>query len=218
LIAIVDYGLGNLGSIINMCKKLGFPATICTDPSKLSAATKLILPGVGAFGLGMQNLRERGFVTPLEELVLGKRIPILGICLGMQLMTQSSEEGGGAGLGWFAARTVRFRFEGPDAKILKVPHMGWNQVHRAKPSRLFAEMFDEPRFYFVHSFHVMCDNATDVLARTHHGYDFVSAIERDNMFGIQSHPEKSHKFGLRLMRNFLGGVEIDVQTTSPCVA
>lgn len=206
MIAIIDYGLGNLGSIINMCKKLGAPATLCTEPSSLHTARKLILPGVGAFGLGMKNLRERGFVAPLEELVLAKRIPILGICLGMQLMTRTSEEGGGAGLGWFAARTVRFRFQGEQAKRLKIPHMGWNRIHPAKPSTLFTDMFDEPRFYFVHSYHVVCDDESEVLARTHYGYDFVSAIERDNIFGIQSHPEKSHKFGMRLMRNFIEGI------------
>ena len=202
MITIVDYGMGNLGSIRNMLKKVGAECEITGDPTRVEAATKLILPGVGAFDAGMSRLREAGLVPVLDELVLERKVPVLGICLGMQLMTQGSEEGVLPGLGWVPAQTVRFA--PPSDAGLKVPHMGWNVVHACKPSGLIAGAEAEERFYFVHSFHVRCRDREDVLLRANYGGDLDAAFEVGNIMGVQFHPEKSHKFGLRLLRNFAG--------------
>lgn len=200
MIVIVDYKMGNLGSILNMLKKIGAAAIISADPSVIGKAEKLILTGVGAFDNGMKNLDDLGFIPIIEEKVLHQKIPVLGICLGMQLMTQSSEEGKLPGLGWIDAKTVRFRHD--PSEDLKVPHMGWNTVSVRKESALFKEMCLDPRFYFAHSFHAVCYNVKDVLAITQHGYDFVSAFQRNNIMGVQFHPEKSHTYGMRLLKNF----------------
>ena len=200
MIVIIDYKMGNLGSILNMLKKVGTPGIISSDPDTIRQADKLILPGVGAFDNGMKNLNELGLIPVLAGKVLQERTPILGICLGMQLMTKSSDEGKLPGLGWIDAATVRFRHA--PSTPLKVPHMGWNTVNVRKDSPLFADMFPEPRFYFVHSYHAECRDAADVLTTTHYGYDFVSAFQRGNIMGVQYHPEKSHKFGMQLLRNF----------------
>lgn len=193
---------GNIGSILNMLKKIGAGATIASDISMIEKAEKLILPGVGAFDNGMNNLCEQGLIEVLNKKVIKERTPILGICLGMQLLTKSSEEGTLPGLGWIDAQTVRFKFDEKN-KDLKVPHMGWNTVHINKESPLFKEMFAESRFYFVHSYHVVCNNETDILTTTHHGYEFPSSIQKDNIMGVQFHPEKSHKFGMKLLKNFV---------------
>ncbi len=201
-IIIVDYGMGNLGSVENMLKYLGYDSIISERPSDLEKAEKLILSGVGAFDNGIKNLRERGLWDVLCDKVLNKKTPVLGICLGMQLFTRRSEEGQLPGLGWINAQTVRFRFENQD-QSLKVPHMGWNIVNLKKPSKLFREAKGEIRFYFVHSYHLKCADPTDILCETRHGYDFTSAVERENIYGVQFHPEKSHKFGINLLKNFL---------------
>jgi imidazole glycerol-phosphate synthase subunit HisH len=203
MIVIIDYQMGNLGSILNMLKKIGTAGTISSDHDEIRRAEKLILPGVGAFDQGMANLERMGLIPVLRELVLEKRTPILGICLGMQLMTKSSEEGKLPGLGWIDARTVRFRHDA--STDLKVPHMGWNTVTVRKDSVLFRDMFPEPRFYFVHSYHADCRDAADVLTTTHYGYDFTSAFQQDNITGVQYHPEKSHKFGMKLLSNWALG-------------
>lgn len=200
MIIIVDYGMGNLGSILNMLKKIGAQAAISADIEEIRRADKLILPGVGAFDNGMKNLNESGFIPVLMEKAVVQKTPILGICLGMQLMTKSSEEGSVAGLGWLDAVTVRFRHE-PE-RGLKIPHMGWNSVAIVKDSPLLKDMFPDPRFYFVHSYHAVCSDGRDILATSHYGYDFVSAFQRDNIMGVQFHPEKSHKYGMRLLKNF----------------
>jgi len=200
MIIIIDYRMGNLGSILNMLKKVGAPARISSDPVAIGEATKLILPGVGAFDNGMKHLRDQGFLPVLEDAVMGRKVPVLGICLGMQLMTRSSEEGSLPGLGWIDARTVRFMHD--PSLNLKVPHMGWNTVNIRKESVLFRDMYPEPRFYFVHSYHTVCEQDSDVLTETSHGYAFTSSFQRDNVIGVQFHPEKSHKFGMRLLRNF----------------
>ena len=202
MIIVVDYGMGNLGSIANMLKKIGAAAKVSSDIPEIEGADKLILPGVGAFDNGMTKLRELGLVDILNTKVLQDEIPILGLCLGMQLFTQMSEEGELAGLGWFEAQTIRFKFD-KDQQGLKIPHMGWNYIHIQKPSKLFEEMPQESRFYFVHSYHPVCQNQQDVLATTFYGYDFPSIIMRDNILGAQFHPEKSHKFGMRLFKNFV---------------
>jgi len=201
MITIVDYGVGNLGSIANMLKKIGAKATISSEVDVLQRADKLILPGVGAFDAGMRKLRETGLIPVLNELVLEKKVPTLGLCMGMQLMTQKSTEGTEAGLGWFDAETVRFRFSSEQAH-LKIPHMGWNTISTCQEHPLFTDFEEEARFYFVHSYHVLCHDESITLAETEHGYSFSSIIRKDNIIGAQFHPEKSHKFGMRLLKNF----------------
>ncbi len=202
MLAIIDYGMGNLGSIRNMLKKIGHNAVVTSRTEDIVAADKIILPGVGAFDNGMRNLESRGLVRVLSDKVLREKVPILGICLGMQLMTKCSEEGTLPGLGWVDARTVRFRFD-DTANQRKVPHMGWNTVHVLKENRLFRGMDERTRFYFVHSYHVVLPDEGDVLTRTHYGFDFVSSYQRGNITGVQFHPEKSHKFGMQLLKNFM---------------
>ena len=199
MITIVDYHTGNLGSIVNMLKKIGQEAQITADPALIGNADKLLLPGVGAFDAGMENLERSGLIPLLNQRVLQDRVPTLGICLGMQLMTRSSEEGTRAGLGWIDAQALRFR---PADATQKVPHMGWNRVMLARPSPLTDELPQEPRFYFVHSFYVRCRDSADVLLTTPFGESFASGFQRGNVWGVQFHPEKSHKFGMALLRNF----------------
>ena len=201
MIAIVDYGMGNLGSIANMLKKVGAQSTISSDPQIITAADKLVLPGVGAFDNGMRNLAQRGLAELLNAQVLQHKKPILGLCLGMQLFTRASEEGQLKGLGWINAQTVRFKFDQANAD-LKIPHMGWNtlRIHRLHP--LLADLEKDARFYFVHSYHLICNDPESALATTTYGYDFASVVAQDNILGAQFHPEKSHKFGMKLLKNF----------------
>ncbi len=202
MIVIVDYGMGNLGSIANMLKKVGAAAKISGDPAEISAAEKLILPGVGAFDHGMKNLSARGLVPLLNKRVREEKCPVLGICLGMQLLTRRSEEGTLPGLGWIAGETRRFQFADGLGR-LKIPHMGWNEAKPVSGALLFGGYAECPRFYFVHSYHVCCDDPADILATTSYGYEFVSAVRHDNILGTQFHPEKSHRFGLNLLKNFV---------------
>ena len=200
MITIVNYGMGNLGSVQNMFKRIGVPSEISGDPAIIAKSTKLLLPGVGAFDAAMQKIADSGLRTVLDKKVLEDKVPTLGICLGMQLLTNSSEEGILQGLGWIPAKTVKFKFA-PDSK-LKVPHMGWNYVFSKKDSPLTDNLPEEPRFYFVHSYFVQCDNEEDVLTTTPYGSDFHSIIQKDNVYGAQFHPEKSHKYGMKLLANF----------------
>ena len=202
MITIVNYGMGNLGSIANMLKKIGAEASISSDPAVIAKAEKLILPGVGAFDHGMASLAQCGLLPALNESVLQRKVPIMGLCLGMQLLGRTSEEGKAAGLGWIDAETVKFRF-GPEQKNIKVPHMGWNRVQIVDRPSPLKGMLPETRFYFVHSYHMVCANPADVLATTDYGINFVSGVMRENIIGMQCHPEKSHRFGLRLLRSFL---------------
>jgi glutamine amidotransferase len=207
-VVVVDYGVGNLGSIANILKKVGASPTVSSSPEEIRNAGKLILPGVGTFDHGMIRLKEYGLLSALTTRVLEGGVPILGICLGMQLMTRSSEEGHLAGLGWIAAETVRFAFADANHS-LKVPHMGWNSVRPTKETPLFRDFNCDPRFYFVHSFHAVCDNEDDVLGRTDYGYSFVSAFQRGNITGVQFHPEKSHKYGMTFFSNWLNRVTVN---------
>jgi len=200
MIVIIDYGMGNLGSIANMLRKIGADAVISSAAADIRKAEKLILPGVGAFDNGMKNLRDRGLLPVLQDRVLSDKVPLLGICLGMQLLTKNSEEGTLDGLGWIDARTVRFKFS--EEAALKVPHMGWNQIVASRDNPLTRNIGERPRFYFVHSYYVVCDRNEDVLTTTHYGYDFTSAVNRGNIYGVQFHPEKSHTFGMKLLKNF----------------
>lgn len=202
MIVIVDYRMGNLGSIANILRKVGAEAVISRDVAVIGNATKLILPGVGAFDEGMKNIGALGLREALDRRVLRDHVPTLGICLGMQLMARGSEEGEMPGLGWIAGDVKRFRFTQAHAR-LKVPHMGWNTVRPEKESMLLAGFPEPPRFYFVHSYYVACDDAGDVLATASYGGEFTAAVQKENIAGVQFHPEKSHKFGMRLFKNFL---------------
>ena len=181
MITIIDYGTSNLGSMSNMLRKIGQPSRIAAAPDQLEDATKIILPGVGSFDAGIKKLHESGMIPVLNRKVLDERVPTLGVCLGMHLMTRGSEEGVLPGLGWLAAKTVRFdQVAEPD---LRVPHMGWNEVNAAKESALIADMPDEPRFYFAHSFFVKPDSDSDVLLKACYGSSrFAAAVARDNIF------------------------------------
>lgn len=198
---IIDYNTGNLNSIRNLIRKIGSEAVITNDPETIASSSRLILPGVGHFDYGMKNLNQLGLVGLLNKKVMEDKVPILGICLGVQLFTKGSEEGNEPGLGWINGFTKAF----DKTKInngLKVPHMGWSDV-RFKPSKLFSGFTEIPRFYFVHSYHLQCHEPSDELTFCEHGYEFTAGVEHGNIVGVQFHPEKSHKFGLQLMSNFL---------------
>ena len=201
MIAVVDVGIGNLGSILNMLRRIGVEACISSKASEIEKADKLILPGVGSFDVGMRCLGDSGLMGVLRRKVIDEKTPILGICLGMQMLGKRSEEGTLPGLGWIDADIVRFRFENT-GNTLRVPHMGWNTVRIVGDGSLFRDMADEPRFYFVHSYHLVCADAADALTFTHYGYDFVSSVKRGNIHGTQFHPEKSHRFGMTFLKNF----------------
>jgi glutamine amidotransferase len=198
---IVDYGVGNLASIANMARKAGASCVISGEAAVIGAAARLILPGVGAFDKGMASLDERGLIPVLRERVMERQVPTLGLCLGMQLLGRGSEEGSRPGLGWMAAHAQRFRFA-PPRPPLKVPHMGWNYIEPDPSAALLQHLPPEPRFYFVHSYHLVCDDPRDVMCWTTYGYRFVSGVRRANLWGTQFHPEKSHSFGLALFKNF----------------
>lgn len=201
-VTIIDYGMGNAGSIQNMLRKLGYGAIITSQVSQIQNAAKLILPGVGSFDNGIKYLSALRLIDILNEKVLRQGTPIMGICLGMQLMTKNSQEGKLPGLAWFEAETIKFNFDKDSS--LKIPHMGWNLIKIKKKSKIFQDMYNqENRFYFVHSYHALCRNQEDILASTFYGYDFISVFERNNIVGLQFHPEKSHKFGMQVLKNFV---------------
>ena len=204
-VVVVNAGIGNLGAIPNMLKRLGTPARVTADAGEISAAGRIILPGVGAFDAAMQSLADLGLIEVLNRKALEERVPILGVCLGMELLSAGSEEGRLPGLGWIEGRAIRFR---PDhgGPLLRIPHMGWNYVRPTANGALFTDLGASPRFYFAHSFHLVCDDEADVAGVTRYGYPFVSAVHRGNISGIQFHPEKSHRFGLQVFRNFLAGL------------
>lgn len=201
-VVVVDYGIGNLGSIPNMLKRLGTPSTITSDPEQIRNASRIVLPGVGAFDAGMNRLRE----LDLEEVLQEKHddgTPILGLCLGMQLLFDRSAEGSSKGLGWIRGEVLRFEL-GNQSPALPVPHMGWNVVEQRRPHPILAGLGPEPRFYFAHSYYATCSDHDDMIGVTAYGIEFSSVVARDNVVGAQFHPEKSHRFGLQLFRNFLG--------------
>jgi glutamine amidotransferase len=200
-IGILDYGVGNLGSVRNMLRRVGCDTTIVQTPEEMRDCARLILPGVGAFDRAMERLDASGLRGPLDEMALERRVPVLGICLGMQLLTRGSEEGNRAGLGYIAAEARRF----PRDLGLKVPHMGWNLVRPANPSPLTAHLEPESRFYFVHSYYVIADNPDDSMLKCDYGLTFDAGIMHGNVFGAQFHPEKSHRFGKALFAAF-GGI------------
>ncbi len=202
MIVVVDYGMGNLGTVAAKIKKMDTSVVITSNPEEISKADKLILPGVGSFKAGMENLRNRNLISILDKKVVGEKTPILGICLGMQLFTKKSEEGFVDGLGWIDAETIRFRFN-DSQNGLKIPHMGWNTIKIKNSHPLFTNLGDQSRFYFVHSYHVLCEHPENIIAETEYGYLFPSAIVKENILGVQFHPERSHKYGIKLLKNFV---------------
>lgn len=175
---------------------------VTSDPQLIDGAGKIIIPGVGAFDNGMKSLKEKGLIEVLNKKVLEEHVPVLGICLGMQLMAKSSEEGILPGLGWIDAVCKKFRFD-ENNRMLRIPHMGWNDVVVKNKEGVFRHMYDEASFYFVHSYYVECSHAEDVAATTGYGFEFTSSLQHQNIFATQFHPEKSHKYGLLLMKNFV---------------
>ena len=200
VISIVDYGVCNLGSIRNMLNRLELQSELASTPEAIASARKLILPGVGAFDHGMRELAQRRLIEPLREKGRDGVTPILGICLGMQLLGEASEEGEAGGLGIVEGRCVRFQF--PEGSPWRVPHMGWNELDARRESPLLEGFESGARFYFTHSYHFVCKTDGDVLATASHGIDFTAAVQRGNVYGVQFHPEKSHRFGLALMERF----------------
>jgi glutamine amidotransferase len=200
-IAIPALPCGNFSSVVKVIEKVRGSALVVDQPSRLRDFGKVIIAGVGAFDLGMSSLRAGGWTEALNDFALRERRPVLGICLGMQLLCSRSEEGSLPGLGWIDADVVRFRF--PPGSSLKIPHMGWNTVRVAKTNPIIPADDEAQRYYFVHSYHAVCRDAADVLATTSHGGDVTAAISRDNVMGVQFHPEKSHRFGMALMRRFV---------------
>jgi imidazole glycerol-phosphate synthase subunit HisH len=199
-VAIVDYGMGNLHSVKRKLDRIGVNAQLTSDPSELLRADKLLLPGVGHFGKAMEHLGTLGLVPALNEAVVVRKTPILGICLGMQLFARHSQEGDAQGLGWIDADVVRFDV---DTRDFKVPQMGWNGVQIARSSALVEGVTAQTEFYFVHAYHVVCHDSADVLCETDYGCRFTSVVQRENVYGVQFHPEKSHDAGEALLRNFL---------------
>ncbi len=200
MIVIIDYGIGNLASVLNMFKKIGVKDVVVSkEKDAILNASKLLLPGVGAFDAGMNNLKSSGLIPVLNQKVIEQETPILGICLGMQLLTKKSEEGKEEGLGWIDAETVKFNLD-PKLK-LKVPHMGWNYIKVNKENPLIDTQ-SKNRFYFVHSYHVKCFDESQSLATSNFGTDFTCMVNKKNIFGAQFHPEKSLKFGMKVLENF----------------
>ncbi|MEY8198211.1 MAG: imidazole glycerol phosphate synthase subunit HisH [Colwellia sp.] len=201
MISIIDYGVGNLGSVQNMLKKVGVKSRIVSTPLEIENSDKIILPGVGSWDNGILKLHESGLIEALNKRVMIEKIPILGICLGMQLLLDTSEEGHLPGLGWISGKVKKFNIT-PHQQNLRIPHMGWNIVKAKALTELTRFNYDETRFYFVHSYHASVDDDQHALMTCNYGYEFVCAIHHENIWGVQFHPEKSHKFGMALMKDF----------------
>ena len=201
MITIVDYGLGNIRAFLNMYRRLNIDAETATSPDQLRAATRIILPGVGAFDDAMSRLSTSGLHDALNEMVLERRVPVLGVCVGMQMLGNGSDEGQLPGLGWVPGRVRALSALAPDSPR-PVPHMGWNDVRPRSAASLFDGLESDARFYFLHSFYFECETPADVLAVSNYGRDFACAVSAGNVSGVQFHPEKSHHFGARLLKNF----------------
>lgn len=208
MVGIINYGLGNLGSIQNMLKMIGEKSVISDDKDELERCDKLILPGVGAFDAGMGRLTDSGLAEFIKEMALAGGKPVLGICLGMQLLGRKSEEGTMAGLGLIPFDNVHFSF--PAGSPLKIPHMGWDAVDFRQDSPLLSGIGGQQRYYFVHSYHARCDHEENVLMTCEYGYPFAAAVVKGNVYGVQFHPEKSHNFGMRLLENFVKRCQTNV--------
>jgi len=201
MITIIDYGLGNINAFVNIYKRLNIPVSLSKTPEDLKGIKKIILPGVGSFDYAMKRLNESGMRPFLDEIVLKGDAYILGICVGMQIMAQSSDEGCMPGLGWLKAKVKKFDISKIN-HITHLPHMGWNDVKPIKSDGLFNSMESDSRFYFLHSFYMDCDDNSDILAEADYGGDFCCAVNRNKIYGVQFHPEKSHHYGIQLLKNF----------------
>jgi glutamine amidotransferase len=201
MITLIDYGAGNIGSVLNMIKHVGGSAEVTRDAQGVLGARKILLPGVGSFDNAMMRLDNLGLIDPLKERA-AQGTPFLGICLGMQLLANRSEEGKLEGLGLISGQVRRFQFVGKDAS-LKIPHMGWNRASPAKDHPLIFGLGDDARFYFVHSFFFECEDPDNILLRSSYGGAFTSGVQRGNVMGVQFHPEKSHRYGVQLIKNFV---------------
>ena len=199
MITVIDYGMGNLRSVQKAFERIRVPVKISGGVNDILRADKLVLPGVGHFEQGVNNLKEKGLFKALNEVVLERKKPILGICLGMQLMTEFSEEGNCEGFGWIRGKTKKFSFQGNG---LKIPHMGWNNLSINNTDSLYNGITIDNFFYFVHSFYVSCSDENNILTETHYGNKFVSSFNKENIYGCQFHPEKSHDSGLLVLKNF----------------
>lgn len=200
-IVIIDYGMGNLRSVYNKFRRMGYIPEISSDSEAINKADKLILPGIGHFAKGMRNLEERGLIEVLNKKVLHGKTPVFGICLGMQLFSENSEEGISNGLGWIKAKTVRFKIN--DKIKFKIPHIGWNTVKIVNRAGIDDFLCDDDFFYFVHSYHIQCEDVNDVWMTSWYESEFVSAVKKNNIFGTQFHPEKSHDTGFKLLKEFV---------------
>jgi glutamine amidotransferase len=201
VIGIIDYGLGNVRAFLNMFRRMNIDAKKAGTPAELADASKIVLPGVGAFDHAMELLDTSGLRGTLERRVLEDKVPVLGVCVGMQILLNSSDEGRRKGLGWVAGRARAFR-HASNSCDLPLPHMGWNDVRAITGDPLLAGLDQESRFYFLHSFYAECENDDDVIARAEYGIDFCCALRCGNVYGAQFHPEKSHRYGARLLKNF----------------
>ena len=203
MLAIIDYQVGNLLSIQNMLFKIGKRDVVITnEEDDIIQAEKIIIPGVGHFDYGISKLRNAPFFETLNHRVINEKVPVLGICLGAQLLLEKSEEGNLPGLGWLKGGSVKFDTSKMN-EDLKVPHMGWSEVEKLKESRLLTGLPEDPRYYFVHTYHFHCQNPEHHLLKATYGYDFIAAFESDNILGVQFHPEKSHRFGMQILKNFI---------------
>lgn len=201
IIVIINYNMGNLRSVYNKFKKMNIECLISSNCNDIEKADKLVLPGVGHFKRGMQNLANMNLLEPINKKVIDQRTPIFGICLGTQLFAKKSEEGNCEGLGWLDAEVVRFQID--NKKKYKVPHMGWNNVVITNSNKIDQNIKKDDQFYFVHSYHLDCKNENDIWMKTSYEYEFVSAIRHENIFGTQFHPEKSHDVGYELLKKFV---------------
>ena len=201
MITIVDYGLGNVRAFLNVYRRLNIDAHAATTPAELAGATRIILPGVGSFDHAMEQLQRSGMRDTLDEMALSRRVPILGVCVGMQMLGRSSDEGSLPGLGWIAGN-VRGLSSLLAERPLPLPHMGWNDVRVVSSGGLFDRLEADARFYFLHSYYFDCDRADDAAAVSSYGREFACAVHAANIYGVQFHPEKSHRWGTRLLQNF----------------
>lgn len=203
MITIINYGMGNIASISNMISKAGGKTRICSKPDELHEATAIVLPGVGSFDNIMSKLSTLNFIEILRQKVIKEKVPYLGICLGMQILFQNCEEGTLPGMGWLKGDVIKFNFMKFNSMSLKTPHMGWNLIKPINYQSLYSNLEKEARYYFLHSYHVKCNDESDVLATCNYGYDFTCSVNKENIWGAQFHPEKSHRFGVQFFKNFL---------------